>query len=280
MKFLSLGAGVQSTTIFRMMCLGELAKADHAIFADTQWEPVEVYNHLDKLKEEGKKAGIPVHVVTYGDIRRDSLEGYVYNDRSRIGRAFATMPLYSTGYIPGKDGMLQRQCTNRYKIQPVEKKMKQLLGIETFRKAAPGSVEQVFGISADESRRVRTSGIKAIKYLYPFIFENSTSDSPLIWRRPGFTREDCLTWNLKKGFTAPPRSACVGCPYHSNAEWRRIKADPKQWADAVEFDKAIRKHPIRGECFLHRDNKPLDQVDLDEKDPDQMEIECQGMCGI
>lgn len=282
MRFLSLGAGVQSSTVFRMMCKGELPKAEHAIFADTQWEPPEVYDQLDRLTEEGKAAGIPVHVVTYGNIRHDTLEGYVYNDKSRIGHAFATMPLYSTGWGEGegKDGMLQRQCTSRYKIRPVAKKIKEILGVDSFAKCKKGSIEQYMGISADETRRVRTSDIKAIKFFYPLIFENSTSDNPIIWRRPGITREDCLNWNKKNGFPVPPRSACIGCPYHNNDEWRRIKADPKQWADAVAFDKAIRKHPIKGECFLHNSRIPLDQVDLEKSDPLQMEMECEGMCGF
>ena len=34
---LSLGAGVQSTTVLLMSCLGELPKLDAAVFADTQW---------------------------------------------------------------------------------------------------------------------------------------------------------------------------------------------------------------------------------------------------
>ncbi|KKL83956.1 hypothetical protein LCGC14_1969500, partial [marine sediment metagenome] len=39
MKILSLGAGVQSTTILYMSMYGELEKPDYIIFADTGWEP-------------------------------------------------------------------------------------------------------------------------------------------------------------------------------------------------------------------------------------------------
>ena len=38
MRVLSLGAGVQSSTLLLMACHGEL-ELDAAIFADTQWEP-------------------------------------------------------------------------------------------------------------------------------------------------------------------------------------------------------------------------------------------------
>jgi hypothetical protein len=47
MRILSLGAGVQSTTMALMAAVGEIAdKPDAAIFADTGWEPKAVYDHL------------------------------------------------------------------------------------------------------------------------------------------------------------------------------------------------------------------------------------------
>lgn len=39
LKVLSLGAGVQSTTVLLMSWAGELPPLDCAIFADTGWEP-------------------------------------------------------------------------------------------------------------------------------------------------------------------------------------------------------------------------------------------------
>ncbi len=60
---LSLGAGVQSTCVLLMSCRGVLPKLDCAVFADTGWEPKAVYDHLEWLKGEAERAGIPVHVV-------------------------------------------------------------------------------------------------------------------------------------------------------------------------------------------------------------------------
>ena len=42
-RFLSLGAGVQSSTLALMIANGELEPVDSAIFADTGWEPRKVY---------------------------------------------------------------------------------------------------------------------------------------------------------------------------------------------------------------------------------------------
>ena len=44
---LSLGAGVQSSTMALMSAKGELPKADCAIFADTGYEPKAIYNYLN-----------------------------------------------------------------------------------------------------------------------------------------------------------------------------------------------------------------------------------------
>jgi len=69
------------------------------------------------------------------------------------------------------------------------------------------------------------------------------------------------------------KSACAGCPFGGNERWRWIRDhDPDAWAQAVELDKALRHgYPhaadggqrLRGQYFLHRSCRPLDQVDLD-----------------
>ena len=85
-----------------------------------------------------------------------------------------------------------------------------------------------------------------------------------------------------------PRSACVGCPYHTNMEWKWLKEnDPKSFQDAVFIDKAIRDVPkirgtLRGEGYLHRDRKSLDSADFDQTETYENFIasECEGLCGI
>jgi 3'-phosphoadenosine 5'-phosphosulfate sulfotransferase (PAPS reductase)/FAD synthetase len=47
LRVLSLGAGVQSTTLALMAAHGEIEPPHCAIFADTGWEPRAVYDHLD-----------------------------------------------------------------------------------------------------------------------------------------------------------------------------------------------------------------------------------------
>jgi hypothetical protein len=100
------------------------------------------------------------------------------------------------------------------------------------------------------------------------------------------TRADCKIWMTGHGYPEPPRSACIGCPFHSDHEWRNLRDNaPAEWADAVEFDAAIRKTDgMRGETFLHRSCVPLSEVDLETaEDVGQQSMfgaECEGMCGV
>src|SRR5690606_41859438 len=105
---LSLGAGVQSSTVLLMSCRGLLPQLDAAIFADTQWEPREVYEHLDWLEAQAHEAGIPVFRVTGGDLRQHTLEGFVRGSK-KDGQRYATLPLHVL-QPNGSHGMIRRQC--------------------------------------------------------------------------------------------------------------------------------------------------------------------------
>ena len=68
---LSLGAGVQSSTLALMAAHGEITPMpDCAIFADTMGEPAEVYKWLDWLE---KQLPFPVYRVTAGNLQDECL---------------------------------------------------------------------------------------------------------------------------------------------------------------------------------------------------------------
>lgn len=267
MNVLSLGAGVQSSTVLLMSCWGVLPKLDAAIFADTGWEPQAVYDWLTVLEVEGEKAGIPIYRVKHGDIRSDAIRSKMpYNKDD--GERWASMPLFTDNTAFGQ---LRRQCTKEYKIQPIERKVRELWGDQD---RTVGCVSQWMGISGDEMRRCRTSRQYWIMFYYPLIF---AFDRP--WHR-----HDCVNWLRQHGFDKVPRSACLGCPYHSDDEWRAIKANPEQWADVVAFDEAIRTTlTIKSGAYLHRSCRPLPMVDLEsleDKGQQNWLNECEGMCGV
>lgn len=91
----------------------------------------------------------------------------------------------------------------------------------------------------------------------------------------------------RKPYPEPPKSACIGCPFHPDAAWRRIRDhDPEAWADAVDVDRRIRTgvRRLRGEVFLHRSAVPLGEADLSTAaDRGQLDLwpnKCEGLCGV
>ena len=273
-RVLSLGAGVQSSTVLLMSCVGELPKLDAAVFADTGWEPRAVYEHLTWLEGEASRAGIPVYRVSAGNIRDDNVSAATaQRGRRSEGKRSASLPFY-TRSGGGPVGAVKRQCTQDYKIVPVERQIRALCHLKPRQPWPKGvAVELWFGISCEEMRRMRLpeAGWKTHRY-------------PLVWEKR-FRREDCLSWLEANGFPPAPRSACIGCPFHSDSEWRAVKADREQWRDAVEFDEAIRfKGGMRGDLFLHRSGVPLVQVDLSTpEERGQQSLwgeECLGYCGV
>jgi len=260
-RVLSLGAGVQSTTLFLLSARGELPPLDAAIFADTGYEPAAVYRHLAWLEAV---ADIPISRVQRGNIREDTLTA----QRVAGGGHWASMPFFVRG--PADElGQIMRQCTDEYKLIPIRKQVRALCGIAPGAPARDIHVEQWIGISADELRRVRQSRDYWITLRYPLIFDLS----------PAWNRSDCVAWLRREYPDHPvPRSACISCPFHSNAEWVAMReCDPESWAEAVAFDRAIRQlEGMRGRTYLHASRVPLDEAPID--NPDQGSLFNCGVC--
>lgn len=255
-RTLSLGAGVQSTTLALMAARGEVGPMpDAAIFSDTGWEPQAVYTHLAWLMQQ---LPFPVHIVTGGDLRGDIIA------KANGGRRTPAVPFF-TRLADGKKGMMPRQCTRDYKVRPVRRKTREMLGHLTPK----GGAEQWLGISTDEATRMKPSQVQYIVNRWPLI-------------EKAMSRQDCLAWLERNGYPRAPKSACIGCPYHDDRQWLDIKADPVAWADAVAADAAIRNPPsLRGQQFMHRSCVPLDEVNFQPRDePDLFNNDCEGMCGV
>lgn len=264
LRVLSLGAGVQSTTLALMAARGEIEAPDVAIFADTGWEPRRVYRHLDWLISV---LPFPVLRVTRGNIR-DAIR----TRRNTTGGRFAAIPWHTVN-PDGSEGMGRRQCSSEYKLTPIMHAIRDLLGRPGRAYIAPGSVEVTLGISADEAQRAKPARQRYMVNLHP-----------LLDRR--IRRSDCLRWLDRNGYPEPPKSACIGCPFHSNDYWRDLRDNsPDEWADAVQADRELRtgeSRGIRATEYMHPDRMPLDRVDLDRENR-QLDLfgnECKGVCGV
>jgi hypothetical protein len=265
LRVISLGAGVQSTTLALMASRGDIPQPDCAIFADTGWEPKRVYQHLDWLKAQ---LPFPVHMVSSGNIRDDAMAG----ESKRSGR-FASIPWFVLN-PNGSSGMGRRQCTTHYKVEPIRKKVRELLGRPHPMRVEVGSVEMIIGISLDEIIRAVPSKVKFERKVFPLL-------------EARMTRRDCIKWLAERQYPIPTKSACLGCPFHDNDTWREIKKRPDDWADVIQVDAAIRdatSKGFRGQQFMHAQRVPIGQVDLSTaEDRGQLNLfinDCEGMCGV
>ena len=273
LRVLSLGAGVQSSTLALMIHKGEIPMVDCAIFADTQAEPPKVYEWLEFIK---KTVNYPVHIVTWRNLEQDVL------DASQGKYQAFTIPFYTKNKETEQKGMLMRQCTADYKIKPVTKKVRELLGYKKGERVdlKEVKVEMLLGISTDELRRMRMNRLRYIDNQYPLINDF------------GMSRQDCIAWMKDNGYPMPTKSACYFCPFHSQSGWKEIKEnDPKLFEKAVQMDKQIRdqekykiKNKFKDELYLHRSCEPLDKALEDDGQLDMFDgfnsICDEGMCGI
>ena len=259
-----------------MASRGELLgiKVDFAIFADTQDESRKVYDWLDWLE---KQLSFPVYRVTKGKLSDAVLRVRV---SGKSGKSYTgnQIPLYGISPKGEKQYIAKRKCTADYKIKIIQKTIREKCMIKRAQKTP--TVTSLIGISFDEMQRMKDSRELWVANRWPLV-------------ELKMRRSDCLLWMKKHGYPEPPRSACVYCPYHSDAEWRRIKnEEPEAFFTAVEFDKRLREinasisnNSMQITPYLHKSCKPLGEIDF-RSDVERgqglldFQDECDGMCGV
>jgi len=275
LRILSLGAGVQSSTMALMANEGAFGPLpDYAIFADTGWEPKKVYEHLEWLKTQ---LNYPV-IICKNHLKSGSIKEDIINEINKE-KGFLHIPFFAKNTDTGKIGIGPRQCTRNYKITPINRRIRHLIGLKD-RQRFPRSiwVEVWVGISTDEAMRMKPSREKWIKNIWPLIDKN-------------MSRQACLDWYDGKNYRTPAKSSCIGCPYHDNTLWNEIKKEsPEEFEEACKIDDLMR-HSANNkniERYLHRRAEPLRSIDFDKllqkkKKDDQLDLfnnECEGMCGV
>lgn len=273
--YISLGAGVQSSTMALMCAAGEITPMpDGAIFADTQAEPKKVYEWLDWLE---KQLPFKVYRVTAGNLWHENMRQRVSKKNGKTYYKYF-VPTFTLN-PDGSTGMLPRKCTTDFKLVPIYRTLRKLAEVKRGEKEV--RVVSLIGISLDEAHRMKPAKHPWVENRYPLV------DARI-------TRTACLAWMRSHGYPEPPKSACVFCPYHDGKMWLRLKnEEPEEFARAVQFEKDLQsiseKQGIRGREFLHSSHVPLEQVDfrsLDEKNGQtflegfQFGNECEGMCGV
>lgn len=313
---LSLGAGVQSSTKALMASMGLITPMPRCgIFADTQREPDSVYRWLSylcgcvvKYRSDGRpcvdpgiyQAGVlkfPIHIVTAGDIGSDALRVRVRRD----GNGYwvpSGVPHYSIN-ADGTNGHGPRQCTQDFKLIPIEKEQRRIVGkapmLEWRRKHknALRLISQHNKAIALWRRNKRLGIVSQMPPRPSAAWEECQNDALVVvwigistdeasrmkpsrtpWARNrwphlerGTNRDGCKEWMGANNFPEPPKSACEFCPYHDDDEWIRLRDnEPKSFRRAVEFDYAYRAAKVKTVSqkgfvpFIHASRVPLDKV--------------------
>jgi hypothetical protein len=231
MRVLSLGWGVQSWTLAAMAALGEIEPVDFAIHADTTHEASATYAHAEKWTPWLEKRG--VHVVTVKPEYPSLLD--------RFGGVM--IPAFTVDN-KGNNGVIRRQCTNKWKIVPVRKYMRSMLSGPP----KPGDIQLMLGISWDEALRMKASDVQYVTHEYPLVDTRTR-------------RTDCIQWLEQHNLDVPQKSSCVFCPYRNKKSWADLKRNGgHDWDHAVEVDSYIRHKRTKGEgleLFVHSYRKPL-----------------------
>jgi hypothetical protein len=257
------GGGTQSTGLLLMLCDGHLkgyTKPDIVIFADTKSEPHFVDDYILKVSEYVKRTyDVELITVSAGSLKAD------IKNNSNTGERVASLPLFMSN-----GGMINRQCTFDYKINPVNKYLKKTIEIGRKKKGSEPVVNRMFGYSLDEIERCKVSSDWW-----------AVNDHPLVMNR--LYRHEVINYINKNHpeLKNPPRSACYFCPFHSDVYWRELKKKyPDVFKEACKIDEMIRiKDNLKYECYVHRSLKPLSEIDFSTT---QLEIfgECEGYCGV
>ena len=203
---ISLGGGVQSSVMALMANEGEFGRLpDCAIFADTRWEPPSIYEHLTWLRD---RLSFPLYVVDNGRSLREDVKALTNHSGSRN---YVDIPVYLKGRDGEGDGIGRRQCTDNYKIRPIRRRIREMLGLMSRHRVPAGTTVELWpGISTDEAIRVRTSRDRWMTNRYPLI-------------EAGMSRSDCMDWWAARYDRPLERSACVACPFQSRHRWVETK---------------------------------------------------------
>lgn len=223
-----------------MAALGHVDPLDGIITTDTEWETQETYQSRQLYTDWLEKRGIPVHVVQTRNIHTHG------GDRHR----------HIPFWIAHKKH-LPRECTQKYKIRPRRRKLREILGYHATNPPSPPplTTELWLGISLDEHTRTKGNTVKYAIHRWPLI-------------EMKMTRQNCIDYLTKHRLPVPPKSGCVCCPFNTPARWRKIR-ESADWQKVVAFDEAHRNGPLAQDLeaplYLWRGLQPLRSTDFNIK---------------
>lgn len=230
-EYLSLGAGPPSVALAILNAWGEIQpKAECIVFADTGGEKQETYRLIPVYATWLAEHGYDLVTVQSKD---GKLQDYV-RERS------VPIPIHT------ESGQGRRQCTDKWKIQPIEQYLHRVYGRSTALTAQLG-----LAYDMKDQIRMRDPRVKRNRNRYPLVEKKITR---------------AMTVEIIKtaGLPVPPWSACYFCPLQSNGRWQQVaSSSPDDFAAAVDLDEFIRERGMRngkGPLWLHYSRKPIQRL--------------------
>lgn len=223
--YLSFGGGPPSAALLVLNIQGLIdPKADLIVFADPGSEDPRTYEALPHYERYAES-----HGIAFRRVRADIPRLYQW-----IVERSVPIPAFTS------KGLGRRQCTERWKIRPMHKLLRQELGYE--------KVNAQLAMTSEEVWRMRDSPTKYVTNMYPLI-------------GLGISREACMDIVRQEGLPVPPRSACVFCPLKSMGRWKQtLMETPDSYEGAVQLEQVInRRQAEQGKdpIYLAHDRVPL-----------------------
>ncbi|MCW1885601.1 hypothetical protein OKA04_12755 [Luteolibacter flavescens] len=272
---LSLGAGVQSTTLALLAEAGEIERPAAAIFADTGDEPAKVYEHLERLRG---MISFPVHIVRVGKGLGADFLGALSSETGSCGQPpfyvrapdmtpeeiehVLCMPEPRPEDFPASDAFfLSADDSEQWGENDAfgqalyshwalrNKALRKDEGGMLWRKCTTDY--KIIPIRRKARLIMEAAGARCIVQQIGISTDEAErertsdvqyihNDHPLL--RLGWSRAKCEAWLWERFSMRVPKSACRWCPYRSNAGWRAMKKDePDEFELACQFDEAIRE---------------------------------------
>jgi len=245
---MSYGGGKQTVALVCLILKGKLPMPDIFVFADTGREVVTTFEYLAKhvqpaLSEFGRKVEI-------------------------VGHEYSSIDLFSSGgdmLLPAFTrqnntiGKMPTFCSNEWKQRPIRRWLKERDITDT---------DVWLGISLDEAERMKSSGLKWYRHVYPLI-----ELAPM-------NRQGCVNVIQSHGWPVPDKSRCWMCPNQSPQAWKDLKRNqPDDFDKAVKLEDEIRTKDEH--MYFHSLAVPLkNAVDQSEMQSDMFDGCDSGYCFV
>jgi len=223
---MSYGGGKQTVALITLILEGKLPRPDRIVFADTGREVSTTWDYLESVVQPALgEIGLCVEVV-----------GHEYSNVDLYRGEDLLLPAFTKQ--SGNTGKMPTFCSNEWKQRPIKRYLKTVGVTDT---------DVWLGISMDEAERMKSSGLKWYRHIYPLI------------ELVPMHRSGCVKQIQNFGWEVPNKSRCWMCPNQSPEAWKQMKRlQNGDFEKAVELESGIRENDEH--IYFHPLAVPLEKA--------------------